>query len=43
MDLEENLLNNVDINFMFARGDGLRNQLIDLDRTFKLVNKLEES
>jgi hypothetical protein len=36
-------MKNVDVNFLYARGDQLRRSLIDIERAYNYVNKLEET
>lgn len=40
--LEQDILDNVDVNFIFNKGTGLTSGLIDPDRIFSVMNKLKE-
>ena len=40
--LEQDILDNVDVNFIFNKGTGLARGLIDQDRIFSVMNKLKE-
>ena len=40
--LEQDILDNVDVNFIFNKGTGLAWGLIDQDRIFSVMNKLKE-
>ena len=40
--LEQDILDNVDINFIFNKGSSLATGLIDQDRLFNIMNKLKE-
>ena len=40
--VERDILNNVDINFVFAKGQGLTEGLIDCDRVYHIVLKIKE-
>jgi len=40
--LEREVLNNVDINFLFSQGKGLTECLIDSRRVFQIVEKIKE-
>ena len=39
--LEENILDNVEVNFLFNQGGKLTNGLIDPDRLFDVMNKVK--
>ncbi len=39
--LEQNILNNVEVNFLFNQGNKLTNGLIDPDRLFVVMNKVK--
>lgn len=41
--LENGILDNVLFNFFFARGMGLKNGLIDVDRAFQLIQKMNQN
>lgn len=41
--LEQGVLDNVLFNFLFSRGLGLKNGLIDINRAFLMVKKINES
>ncbi len=38
--LEEDVLDNVDINYLFAQGENLKLSLFDPERAFKIVEKI---
>ena len=40
--LEQDILDNVDINFIFNKGSSLATGLIDQDRLYNIMNKLKE-
>ena len=40
--LEQDILDNVDVNFIFNKGTGLASGLIDCDRIYSVMNKLKE-
>ena len=40
--LEQDLLDNIDINFFFSKGEGLMDGLIDPERAFKLISKIKD-
>ena len=40
--LEQDILDNVDINFIFNKGQNLATGLIDQDRLYSIMNKLKE-
>jgi len=40
--LEQDILDNVGVNFIFNKGTGLTNGLIDQDRLFNVMNKLKQ-
>lgn len=40
--LEQDILDNVGVNFIFNKGKGLARGLIDQDRIFSVMNKLKE-
>lgn len=40
--LEQDILDNVGVNFIFNKGTGLARGLIDQDRIFSVMNKLKE-
>ena len=40
--LEQDILDNVDVNFIFNKGTSLARGLIDQDRIFSVMNKLKE-
>ena len=40
--LEQDILDNVDINFIFNKGNNLATGLIDQDRLYSIMNKLKE-
>lgn len=39
--IEQEILQNVDINFLFAKGGDLRSSLIDLNRVFLVVDRIK--
>lgn len=39
--LEQNILNNVEVNFLFNQGNKLTSGLIDPDRLFVVMNKVK--
>jgi len=39
--LEQNIIDDIGVNFLFKRGTGLREGLIDIDRAFKIVEKVD--
>jgi hypothetical protein len=38
--LEQGIIDDIGVNFLFKRGSGLREGLIDIDRAFKIVEKV---
>ena len=40
--LEENIIDDIPVNFLFARGTDLRSNLIDIERAFRIVKKIDE-
>ena len=39
--LEANIIDDIPVNFLFARGKDLRTNLIDIERAFRTVKKIE--
>lgn len=40
--MEQDILGNIDINFLFCKGENLRNGLIDQTRIFKIMQKIKD-
>lgn len=40
--LEQDILTNIDINFLFAKGQKLQRHLIDQERLFKIMTKIKD-
>jgi hypothetical protein len=41
--LEQNIIDDIGVNFLFRRGNGLREGLIDIDRAYKIVQKIDST
>jgi hypothetical protein len=41
--LEQNIIDDIGVNFLFRRGNGLREGLIDIDRAYKIVKKIDST
>lgn len=39
--LEQNIIDDIGVNFLFRRGTGLKEGLIDIERAFKIVDKVD--
>ena len=39
--LEQNIIDDIGVNFLFKRGKGLKEGLIDIDRAYKIVDKID--
>lgn len=41
--LEQNIIDDIGVNFLFRRGTGLREGLIDIDRAYKIIQKIDST
>lgn len=39
--MEQNIIDDIGVNFLFRRGTGLKDSLIDIDRAFNIVSRVE--
>lgn len=41
--LEQNIIDDIGVNFLFKRGTGLKEGLIDIDRAYKIIEKIDNT
>ena len=41
--LEQNIIDDIGVNFLFRRGTGLKEGLIDIDRAYKIIEKIDNT
>ena len=41
--LEQGIIDDIGINFLFRRGSGLKDGLIDIDRAYKIIQKIDNT
>lgn len=41
--LEQGIIDDIGVNFLFKRGTGLKEGLIDIDRAFKIIEKINST
>lgn len=41
--LEQNIIDDIGVNFLFHRGTGLKDCLIDIDRAYRIIEKIDNT
>jgi hypothetical protein len=41
--LEQNIIDDIGVNFLFKRGSGLREGLIDINRAYRIIEKIDDT
>ena len=41
--MEQNIIDDIGVNFLFKRGTGLKEGLIDINRAYKIIEKIDNT